>query len=134
MPRIPVVADALGLAVRKDVRNHLVREVDRVRHRQMWEIAAVVAMVLVLVLASVWQRTQLRDYGYAIEALLQEQAAEEASGRLLQLDIETLRAHSRIEDLAKRRVGMTVPAREDVVVLERVTQGATAPRSLVASK
>jgi cell division protein FtsL len=134
MPRIPATADALGFAVRKDVRNNLVRQVDRARHREMWETAAVLAAMLLIVLMSVWERTRLLNYGYQIERLRAEQNAEEAIGRRLRLEIETLRSPARIEDLAKREIGMVVPPREDVIILERVTQPAPASKSLVASR
>lgn len=134
MARGSAAADAIGFAVRKDIRNNLVREVDRAKHRKMWETACVVAMLLAVVLFSVWQRQQLHDYGVSMENLRRDQAIEDAANRQLRLEIETLRSPARIEDLAIRELKMIAPAREDAIVIERVTQPAPPPKSMVASK
>ncbi len=132
MPR-PHTANALGFAVRKDIRNNLVREVDRVKHRHMWETACVLAMLLAVVLIAAWQHLELRNYGYEIGRLETEQAIEEAAGRQLRLEIETLQSPSRIEDLAVKKLHMIAPAQDDAIVIERVSQPTPPPRSIVAS-
>jgi cell division protein FtsL len=132
MARGPAAADALGFAVRKGVRNNLVREVDRARHRQMWETAWVVGMLLAIVLCSVWLHVQLRDYGYEMRKLEREQAVEDALNRQLKLRIETMRSPARIEDLATRTLKMIAAPRADSIVIERVTKPASPPKSAVA--
>ena len=69
----------------------------------MWETALVLAMLLVIVLVSAWQHFELRNYGYMMEQLEKEQAAEEDANRHLRLEIETLRSPSRIEDARRPR-------------------------------
>ena len=134
MARASTAAAAVGFAVRKDIRNNLVREVDRAKHRQMWETASVVALLLGVVLFSVWQRQQLHDLGISIENLRRDQAIEDAANRRLRLEIETLSSPSRIEDVATHKLKMITPAREDAIVIERVTPPAPPPKSIVASK
>jgi hypothetical protein len=69
-------------AIKKDVRNNpIVREVDRARHRELWESAGVVGVIVVVVLFSSWQHFDLLQHGYKIEQMQQERAEEEEARR-----------------------------------------------------
>jgi cell division protein FtsL len=61
-----------------------------------------------------------------------ERAVEAEVARHLRLEIETLRAPSRIERLATRRLHMVEPGPDDSVVIERVIPAPPPPRSVVA--
>ncbi len=134
MGRTHAAADAIGFAVRKDIRNNPVREVDRVRQRELWETALVVVVVLTIVLVSAWQRFELRGYGYDLERLRREQAAEESLNRQLRLEIETLRSPRRIEKLAIEQLHLVAPSAGEAIVIERATPAAPPTKTVVARK
>ena len=110
------------------------REVDRARQREMWR-AVVVGIVLVSVLLfSAWQHFELLRYGYRLEQMEKERAAEEDIRRHLRLEVETLRSLARIERLATDELHMVAPAPGDAAVIELVLPSAPPPRSVVASR
>ena len=91
-------------AIKKDVRNNpIVREVDEARQRQFVRAVAIGGLLVAVLLFSAWQHFELVQHGYLMERLQQERAAEEEINRHLKLEIATLRAPRRIEDMATRR-------------------------------
>jgi len=122
-------------AIRKDVRNNpIVREVDRERYLEMWRSVAVGVFLVVVLLFSAWQHFELLRHGYRIEQMEKERATEAEVNRHLRLEIETLRSPSRIESIAINRLGLRPPAPDDAAVIERVTQPAPPPKSVVARR
>jgi hypothetical protein len=80
-------------AIKKDVKNNpIVREVDEARQRALFRSTIIGALLVVVVLFSVWQKFQLVSHGYAMETLQRQRAAEEEVNRHLRLEIETLRS------------------------------------------
>jgi cell division protein FtsL len=122
-------------AIKKDVRNNpIVREVDEARQRQLWRSAGIGALLVLVLLFSVWQHFELVRYGYLMERLQQERADEEEVNRHLKLEIETLRSPSRIEDIATRRLRLIEPSPEQAIVIERVATPAPPAKSIVAAR
>ena len=127
--------EAFEYAVKKDVRNNpIVREVDRERHHDMFRSAAIVAFLVGVLLYSAWQHFELLRHGYRIEQMQRDRAAEEAVGRHLRLEIETLLSPARIERLAKDRLRMIEPGPNEAEVIEVVTQSPAPPSSVIASR
>ena len=125
--------DATRYAVNKDVRNsNVVREVDERRQRLLWRWVVVALVLVVFAVVLGWQHVALIKYGYSIEQMQQERAAEEAITRHLQLEVEKLQSPGRIEQLAIERLHMVKPP--SVVVLERVVPSEAPPSSIVASR
>jgi cell division protein FtsL len=122
-------------AIKKDVRNNpIVREVDEARQRQLLRAVGIGALLVAVLLFSAWQHFELVQHGYLMERLQQERAAEEEINRHLKLEIATLRAPRRIEDMATRQLRMVNPARADVVIVERVATPAPPAKSIVAAR
>jgi cell division protein FtsL len=122
-------------AIKKDVRNNpIVREVDEARQRQLWRSVAIGALLVVVLLFSAWQHFELVQHGYLMERLQQERAAEEEINRHLKLEIETLRAPGRIEDIATKRLRLVEPTAEQHIVIERVATPAPPAKSIVAAR
>jgi cell division protein FtsL len=125
--------EAFEYAIKKDVRNNpIVREVDQARVREMWRWAGVGVLLVIIVLYSAWQHFELIRYGYRIEQMQQQRAAEVQVNRHLRLNIQTLTRPDRIEDLATRRLKMTPPGADDTIILERVRPAAPPAHSVVA--
>jgi len=129
------MAETFEYAVRKDVRNNpIVREVDAKRKVEMWKTLGFAMLLVVAVMFWTWQHFELLRNGYRLEELQKAQAEEESETRLLKLQIETLRSPRRIEALARGRLNLVTPAREDAIVIERVVPAEPPARSVVARR
>ncbi len=107
-------------AIKKDVRNNpIVREVDARQKREFLRTACLVGVVVALVLFSAWQHFRMVRTGYDLQGLEQSRTAEESVNRKLRLEVETLRAPQRIEQLAMQDLHMTAPAQKDTLIIER---------------
>ena len=122
-------------AIKKDVRNNpIVREVDEARQRQLWRSLAIGGFLVLVILFSAWQHFELLRHGYEIQRMQRERAAEEDVNRHLRLEIETLRSPGRIERIAMKELHLVAPARDQAIVLERVTPSAPPGKSIVAAR
>ena len=76
--------DTFEYAIKKDVRNNpIVRELDSERHREMWSGMAIGVFLVIVLLFSAWQHFELLRYGYRLEQLQNERAAEDEINRHL---------------------------------------------------
>ena len=122
-------------AIRKDVRNNpIVREVDERRQHQLWQSIGIGCVLVLVLLFSAWQHFELLRHGYRLEQMQRERAVEEEINRHLRLEIETLRAPRRIEELAIKQLGMVAPTADEAIVIERVTPADPPASSLVATR
>ena len=122
-------------AIKKDVRNNpIVREIDEARHRQLLQTLAIGGFLSLVILFSAWQRFALLGHGYEMQRLQQERAEQEEINRHLRLEIETLRAPSRIEHIATKELHLVAPSHGQAIVLERVTPSAPPAKSIVAAR
>ena len=120
-------------AIKKDVRNNpIVREIDEERQRQLWRTAGISAVLVLVVLFSAWQTLELVLHGYEVQRLERDRASEEEVNRHLRLEIETLRSPKRIEEMAIKDLKLVAPARDQAIVIERVTPAAPPEKSIVA--
>ena len=127
--------EAFEYAIKKDIRNNpIVREVDEARLREMLRSTVIGVFVVAIVLYSAWQHFELVRYGYRIEQMQQQRAAEEKVNRHLKLNIQTLSRPDRIEQLASRRLKLVQPSADDTFILERVVPPEPPARSVVAAR
>jgi cell division protein FtsL len=127
--------EAFEYAIRKDVRNNLiVRQVDEARQRELWKSVAIAGLLVLVLLFSAWQRTELLRHGYRDEQMQREKAVEEERGRQLRLEIDTLKSPKRIETLATGRLHLVAPARDEAIVIERVLPAEPPAKSVVARR
>jgi len=112
--------ESFEYAIRKDVRNNpIVREVDAHRQRELWQSVVVGVLLVLVALFSAWQHFELLRHGYRLEQMQQRRGDEEEIGRHLRLEIETLRAPKRIEQLAIQRLRMITPGPGQAIIIER---------------
>jgi len=129
------MSEPFEYAIKKDVRNNaIVREVDEARQRELWKTVAITALLVLVFLFSAWQRTELLRHGYRIEQMQNERAVEEELTRHLRLEIETLRAPSRVEALATGPLHLVAPSRDEAIVIERVVPADPPSKSVVARR
>ena len=126
---------AVEYDIRRDIRNNpIVREIDRVRQRELWRSGVVGVCLVAVLLFSAWQHFELLRHGYAIEQMEQDRALEIEQNRHLWLEIETLRSLRRIEQIATAELNLVVPTPAEAQVIERIAPAAPPERSLVASR
>jgi cell division protein FtsL len=119
-------------AIKKDIRNNpVVREVDVVQKREFLRMSCLAALMVGLLLFSAWQHLKIISTGYDIQVLQQTKAAEESLNRQLRLEVETLRAPQRIEDLALQKLHMIHPSAKETLILE-FAKPVAADKALVA--
>lgn len=122
-------------AIKKDVRNNpIVREVDRTRHRELWQSVAVGVVLMTVLLFWTWQHFELLRHGYEIGQVQKERALEEEQRRQLRLEYETLRAPKRVEALATSQLHLVSPSSTDAVVIERVQPADPPAKTVVARR
>ena len=121
--------------IKKDIRNNpIVREIDEDRQRQLWRTAGIGAVLVLVLLFSAWQTFELVKHGYEVQRLERERAAAEEVNRHLRLEVETLRAPQRIEEMAIRDLKLVAPDRDQAIVIERVAPSAVPGKSIVAAR
>jgi cell division protein FtsL len=88
-----------------------------------WEaftFAPTVALGLLIMggaLLYVWQHTQVVRLGYAIEGLRERQAALVQEHKALRLEMGQLRSLRRVEEIARKRLGMVTAKPGQIVLL-----------------
>jgi cell division protein FtsL len=108
-------------AIKKDIRNNpVVRGVDPQQRREFRRTVTLAAMILAMVLFSVWQHFEVVRSGYELERLRREQSEEASYNRKLRLEMEMLRAPQRLEERAVKELHLVVPPAADTIVIERV--------------
>ncbi len=121
--------------IRKDVRNNpIVREVDHQRYRELWRWMLIGGFLVGVLLFSAWQHFVLLQHGYETEKLQLERAEQEEVQRKLRLEVETLTAPKRIEQIAIEDLKMVPASPASSVVIERVAPSAPAGKAVVASR
>lgn len=126
--------ESFEYAIKKDVRNNpIVREVDQHRQRELWHSVFIGAFLVLVALFSAWQHFELLRHGYRLEQMQRQRGDEEESGRHLRLEIETLRAPKRIEQLAIEKLRMVAPGPGQAIVIERAVAPEPPEKTLVAS-
>jgi cell division protein FtsL len=126
-------SEAFEYAIKKDVRNNpIVREVDESRLQEQWRSVAIGVLFVGVLLFSGWQRVELLQHGYRVEAMEKQRADEEEINRHLRLEIETLKSPRRIEEIAMDRLKLIAPETGSAIVIERVVPPDPPPASVVA--
>ena len=129
------MAEAFEYAVRKDVRNNpIIREVDAERQTEMRKSLGLAVLFVIAVMFWTWQHFELVRHGYRLDEVQRAQAVEEDVARHLRLQVETLRSPKRIETLARGRLNLVTPKREDATVIERVVPADPPAKSVVAQR
>lgn len=99
------------------VNRHLVREIDRGRIRELLVVVGLVALLLLPLLAYVWNHMEWIRVGYEMERLKKERLDQAALGERLRIEKASLSSLARVEREARDRLGL-VPSAGAVVPMD----------------
>src|SRR6266702_1119182 len=92
------------------INNNVLRETDANGHRDYIIVTALAAMFLFGLFAYGWQHYQWIQYGYRIEEAQKKKERLAETGRQLRLERASLSNPQRIDSIARKQLGMVVPA------------------------
>lgn len=99
------------------INNHVIREADVRSHRDYIIVTVLAAMFLFGLFAYGWQHYQWIQYGYRIEEAQKKKEQLSEIGRQLRLERASLRDPSRIDSIAREKLGMVAPSPGQLVTL-----------------
>jgi len=108
---------------------HLVKERDEARARELRRLAWICAALLIPILFYVWQQIEFIRTGYQIEQLRAEKIRLTEWNRQMKLERATLSNLKRIETLGRSRLGLVPPDPENTIKI-RLTGDSSAARSV----
>jgi len=92
------------------VNNNVIRESDTKGHRDYIIVTAFSAIFLLGLFAYGWQHYQFIQYGYRLEEAQKKMQRLTEIGRQLRLERASLSSPQRIDSIARKQLGMVVPA------------------------
>ncbi len=90
--------------------------------RRGWQVMIVIGLVLLVIasaLGVVYAKFQARVLFSELQALRQEKEMMDIEWGLLQLEQGTWAAHGRVDEIARRRLGMVLPEPRQVVIIKQ---------------
>lgn len=91
-------------------------------------LVVLAALVVAGLMVYVGGKVQIVRLGYRLDELEKEKRDLERANRSLQIEASSLSSPGRIEEIAMKRLGMTRPAKENIVVVRRVSPAGAAAR------
>ena len=96
---------------------HSSRADQAVRRRRHLGVGLLIVVLLGVVLGHVWLRLQVVRMGYVLSTASKLQSRLEQENRELKVELATLTTRDRLDEMARRRLGLTPPQKGQVVVL-----------------
>jgi cell division protein FtsL len=96
----------------------LKRGADRLWRFDLFPALCLGSLVLLGVLFYVWQHIQVVRLGYEIEQLQGERIALIRREKELRFDLARLKSLRRVEEIARRQLGLTTPVSGQVILIE----------------
>jgi cell division protein FtsL len=114
--------------VRRPVENvYLVREPDRRRTRELLALLLLPLPPMAVLFAAIWTNLETFRLGYQIERLQKQKESLVEKQRQLEMERARVSALARVEEVARRELGLVTPGRDQVVWVKDGPPGA-APR------
>jgi cell division protein FtsL len=105
--------------VRRPVENvYLVREPDRRRTRELLALLLSPLPPLAVLFAAAWTNLETFRLGYQIESLQKHKETLAEKQRQLEMERARVSALARVEEVARRRLGLVTPGRDQVVFVK----------------
>lgn len=118
--------------VRRPVENvYLVREPDRRRTRELFALLLSPLPPMAVLFAAIWTNLETFRLGYQIERLQKQKETLVERQRQLEMERARISSLSRVEGVARERLGLVTPARGQVIFV-RDGEGGAPPQLAVA--
>jgi cell division protein FtsL len=98
-------------------RPHGSRAAQATRRRRNWGVALLIVILLGIVLVHVWLRLQVVHMGYVLATASKLKSRLEQENRELKVELATLTTRDRLNEMARRRLGLAAPQKGQVIVL-----------------
>lgn len=98
----------------------------------LFSVLAAVVVVVVVTLFYLWTRLMVVNMGYEISGLNKERRGLVEENKRLKLEVLTLKSPQRIEEIARRELGLTYPGGEQIVKVE--SEGGRPPSETTPQK
>ncbi|MFQ5881141.1 MAG: septum formation initiator family protein [Candidatus Methylomirabilales bacterium] len=95
----------------------------RRRSQQLRSMLLVSGVLLLGLLFYVWQHIQVVRLGYQIERLRAERVTLIQEGKALRLELGQLRSLKRVEEIARRELGMVNPVPGQIILVDEPQKG-----------
>ena len=122
----------IDYAVKKRVRNQVIREVDPIRQREFRQSLGVGILLVAVILFAAWQHHELRQHGYQMVEIEVELIKVQEENQRRRLEVEGLQTLEPIYTIATEELGLEVPTAQAVVHIERITPAQPAGDTVVA--
>ena len=122
----------IDYAVKKRVKNQVIREVDPIRQREFRQSLGVGILLVAVILFAAWQHHELRQHGYQMVEIEVELIKVQEENQRRRLEVEGLQTLERIYTIATEELGLEVPTAQAVVHIERITPAQPAGDTVVA--
>ncbi len=96
------------------------------RFREMARLLALGGLVAAVALLYAWQHFACIQLSYQLESLKSQRAQAAELNQELRLEVAGLRAPSRIDQIARRQLGLTAPAADQIAPFETPSEGVLA--------
>ena len=93
------------------------RAAQATRRRRNWGVAMLIVMFLGIVLVHGWLRLQVVHMGYVLATASKLKSRLEQENRELKVELATLTTRDRLNEMARRRLGLAAPQKGQVIVL-----------------
>jgi hypothetical protein len=123
----------LDYAVRSDLKNAPVREVDRARLRRLWTGVAVGAFLVALLVFTAWLQFRIAALGYRIQQAQTAREQEDHLREYLLLELDLLRSPALLAAQAAS-LNLVQPDAASSFVIERVPASAPPDKTMVAAR
>jgi cell division protein FtsL len=118
----------MAYAVRRPVENvYLVRERDRRRTREFLALVLAAIPPMLVLFAAIWANFETVRLGYGVEKVRKQWEEQTERNRRLRMDLARATALSRVEEIARRDLGLVPPSPEQLVLIRDAALGGATP-------
>jgi len=118
----------MAYAVRRPVDNvYLVRERDRRRTREFLALVLAAIPPMLVLFGAIWANLETVRLGYGLASVRKQREDQLEKNRQLKMELAQASALSRVEEIARRELGLVPPSPEQLVLIHDAALGGAAP-------
>jgi len=118
----------MAYAVRRPVDNvYLVRERDRRRTRELLSLVLAAIPPMLVLFGAIWANLETVRLGYGLAKVGKQREDQLEKNRQLKMALAQAAALSRVEEIARRDLGLVPPSPEQLILIRDAALGGPAP-------